>query len=236
MSKDESRPGPTRIGNSKGGSPILKYGDVESTKPEIGFVDPATSIDPAERERVYTEVFGEIDSVHHELIPLVPHIDVYRFLPTDQRPFVTLVTGGMSDLPMSSPDELGPEYRRVELVFYAAEEKPEYVQLLRDLAHFPHDYKTWLHWGHTMPNGQPPGPLLGTRMDHLIFMPSILQPDGTLGERLAWRDEPVQLVWLVPLTAAECDLKLEKGSDALYDLFDEHQHPFVFTGDRKSYV
>ena len=67
-------------------------------------------------------------------------------------------------------------------------------------------------------------------------MSSIIQNDSGLGERLAWHDEPVQLVWCVPITAAECELKLEKGTDALYDLFEEHQHPFVFSGDRESYV
>jgi hypothetical protein len=227
--------GPTIVGESTGGSRLLKYGDVD-LPPEIGFVDPGSAIAPEERERTYREMFGTFDFVNHEVIPLVPHIDVYRIPPTGQRPFFTFVTGGMSDLPMNSPEKLGPRVRRVELVFYAAEDKPEYVNLLRDVAHLPHDYKTWIHWGHTMPNGTPPGPLLGTRMDHLFFMPSILQPDDSLGERLAWRDEPVELVWCVPITAAECDLKLEKGADALYDLFDERQHPFVFAGDRESYV
>jgi hypothetical protein len=229
--------GPEIVGKSKGGSRLLKYGGEEFGKPELGFADQATAIEPAERERVYAEMFGEFDVVHHELIPLVPHIDIYPFPPSDTRPFFTYVTGGMSDVPMNAPGELGPEVRRIELVFYAAEDKPEYVQLLRDLAHFPHDNRTWLHWGHTMPNGDPPAPLLGTNnLMCLFFMPSILAPDSTLGERLAWRDEPVKLVWPVPITMAECDLKLEQGSDALYDLFDRHQHPFIFAGDRASYV
>jgi Suppressor of fused protein (SUFU) len=232
----EHQHGPAIVGKSKGGSRLLKYGGGEPKDPEVGFVDPSTAIEPEERERVYQELFGAFDFVVHEVIPFVPHVDVYQFPPTDARPFYTFVTGGMSDLPMNSPEELGPDFRRVELVFYAAENKPEYPELLRRLAHFPHDARTWIHWGHTMPNGTPPHPLLGTRLDHLFFMPSILQPDASLGERLAWRDEPVQLVWCVPITAAECELKLEKASDALYDLFEEHQHPFVFAGDRESYV
>ena len=227
--------GPKIVGTSKAGSPLLKYSG-EFDRPKVGFVDEATAIAPEDRERIYGEIFGECDSVHHEVIPLVPHIDVYRFPPTDKRPFFTLVTGGTSDLPMNCPEKLGPEFRRVELVFYAAEDKPEYVQLLRDLAHFPHDNNTWLHWGHTMPNGTPPSPLFGTRLDHLFFCGTILQPDGSLGERLAWRDEPVQLVWCLPITAAECQLKLDQGTDAFYDLLDQHKHPFVFAGDRESYV
>jgi hypothetical protein len=67
-------------------------------------------------------------------------------------------------------------------------------------------------------------------------MPSILQPDSGLGDLLAWRDEAVQLVWCVPITTAECNLKLERGAGALYDLFDQRNHPLVFSGARESYV
>lgn len=228
--------GPEIVGKSKGGSRLLKYGEGATDRPEVGFADESTAIPAEERERVYEELFGAIDMVNHEVIPFVPHIDVYRFAPADQRAFFTFVTGGMSDLPMNAPTELGPGFRRVELVFYASEDKPEYPELLRRLAHFPHDNRTWLHWGHTMPNGMPPAPLFDTTMDTLFFMASIVSPDATLGERLAWRDEPVELVWCVPITSAECALKLDQGADALYDLFDQHNHPFVFAGDRGSYV
>ena len=229
--------GPEVVGRSEGGSRLLKYGGQEFEKPELGFVDQETAIDPAERERVYEEMFGEIGDVLHELVPLKPHVDVYRFPPTERRPFFTFITGGMSDMAMHAPAELGSEFRRIELVFYAADDTPEYQELLRRLAHFPHDNHTWIHWGHTMPNGQPPAPLPGTtELDTLIFMESILRPDSSLGERLRWRDEPVNLVWCMPITTAECDYKLRHGSNAFYDLLEERQHPFVFAGDRASYV
>ncbi|MEY4565829.1 MAG: hypothetical protein RLY14_799 [Planctomycetota bacterium] len=89
----------------------------------------------------------------------MPHIDVYRFPPNGKRDVFTFVTGGMSDLPMNAPSELGADYRRAELVFYSKENRDDYPELLRRLAHFVHDNRTWLHWGHTMPNGQPPEPL-----------------------------------------------------------------------------
>ncbi len=43
--------------------------------------------------------------------------------------------------------------RRVELIFYCFEAKPEYCETLRWLAHFPHDRKTWIGAAHTVPNG-----------------------------------------------------------------------------------
>ncbi|MDP1559987.1 MAG: suppressor of fused domain protein [Pirellulaceae bacterium] len=137
----------------------------------------------------------------------------------------------------NAPSEVGPDYRRTELVFYSSENRDAYAELLRRLAHFVHDQGTWLHWGHTMPNGQPPEPLLDTdHLDTLFFMPSIVTPDSTLGDELRIESEPVNLVWCVPITTAECQLKLDQGTNALYDLFEANEHPFVFSGDRKSYV
>jgi hypothetical protein len=62
---------------------------------------------------------------------------------------------------MNSPADLGQDSRRVELVFYAADDSEEYADLLRCLAHFPHDNNTWLHWGHTLPNVIPRASLFG---------------------------------------------------------------------------
>ena len=228
---------PKIIGTSPGGSRLLKYGGAEFNESKIGFTEELNDELFELREKIYSEIFGECDTVLHELMPYVPHIDVYRFPPSSRRNFFTYVTGGMSDQPMASPEELGREYRRVELVFYSAEDRPEYSEILRRLAHFPHDNTTWLHWYHSMPNGSPTRPIFDEgALDSFFFMPSIVPPDSTLEERLSWRDEPVKLVWCVPITTAECQLKLERGSDAIYDLFDQHQHPFIFTGDRASYV
>jgi hypothetical protein len=231
------RPAPKTIGESKGGSRLSKYGGGETPKPQIGFLEESTLKNTEDRERVYAELFGESDTVLHELLPLIPHIDVYRFPPKGNRDFFTFVTGGMSDLPMNAPPELGADCRRAELVFYSAENRDAYPELLRRLAHFVHDNNTWLHWGHTMPNGQPPEPLFDTNnLDTLFFMPSIVNPDSTLGDQLRLESEPVNLIWCVPITTAECQLKLDAGTNALYDLFDANKHPFAFAGDRESYV
>ncbi len=232
----KKKEGPRQVGTSKGGSRLLKYGDANDGNSPMGFLEESTLLFTEEREKVYGQLFGEFDNVFHELLPLVPHIDVYQFAPRGKRQFYTYVTGGMSDLPMNSPEELAANYRRVELVFYATEDNEEYSHLLRQLAHFPHNNATWLHWGHTMPYGDPPAPLFGAGpLDSIFFMPSIVQPDSHLGERLTLDSDPVNLVWCVPITSAECQLVLDSGTDALYDLFEEHDHPFVFSGQRASY-
>ena len=229
------KPAPKTVGESKGGSRLIKYDDTSG--PKMGFLEESTIEYVEERERVYDQMFGESDTVLHELIPLVPHIDVYRYPPNDKRDFYTFVTGGMSDLPMNSPAEHGADYRRAEIIFYSMDNRDDYPALLRNLAHFVHDNNTWLHWGHTMPNGQPPEPLFDTqKLDTLLFMPTVVGPDSTLGDELQIESDPVHLIWCVPITSAECQLKLDEGADALYDLFDENEHPFAFDGDRPSYV
>jgi hypothetical protein len=57
-----------------------------------------------------------------------------------------------------------------------------------------------------------------------------------MGNRLNWKGDAINLVWCVPITKAECNLKLEEGADALCNVFDKNQHPFVFHGSRASYV
>jgi hypothetical protein len=229
--------GPTEIGVSPGGSRLMKYPSGEPGGPRIGFTEESTLELVQLRETVYGELFGESDTVFHELLPLVPHIDVYRFQPSNGRDFYTFVTGGMSDLPMSSPKQMGADVRRAELVFYAADDGQEYAELLRSLAHFPHDNRTWLHWGHTMPNGNPPQPILDAQaLDTFLFLPTIVIADSELGKRLSWNGDPINLLWVVPISTTECNLKLEHGTDAVFDLFDSHEHPCIWQGPRESYV
>ena len=51
------------------------------------------------REAHYKRFLGEIDSVAHSMsVDLLPvHVDVYQLPPTGDRPYWTLITGGMSD-------------------------------------------------------------------------------------------------------------------------------------------
>jgi hypothetical protein len=220
------------------GSPIYRYGRDTTVTPRLGFSDEPTAEYVERREALYTELFGPIETVSHEVMPFVPHIDVYVHAPGyDGRDFYTLITGGMSDIPMTVPAEAGDQARRAELILYCAEPKPEYVAFLRFLAHFPHDNGTWLGVGHTMPNGDPPSPFFsGSDLTSLILIDSILAPDRSFAERLTLGGDPVDLLWVVPLTTAECELKLQHGLDALYGVLNQHNHPFILDESRSSYV
>ncbi len=220
-----------------GGAEVLRY-PKEAPKTPFGFTGESTAGFTSERESVYQRLFGEALSVSHELVPLIPHVDVYTFRRSiDNQEIYTLATGGMSDLPMTLPREATVEPKRVELIFYCSEPKEEYIKTLRWLAHFPHTYKTWVGSGHTIPNGNPPEPFWGSDcLDTILFLEPIVRRDQTLADKLKLADDPVSFLWVVPLSTPECNLKLEKGLGAILNLFTQHRHPYVFDPARKSYV
>jgi Suppressor of fused protein (SUFU) len=217
------------------GTNIVRHGNIET---KLGVTTGAEGFGQA-REAAYKRLFGEPVSVSHEVFPLVPHIDVYTFKRSQGNEEVySLVTGGMSDLEMTLPRKADKDApRRVELIFYCSEPRDEYISTLRWVAHFPHDSKSWLGHGHTMPNGNPPAPFLGsTALDTLFFLPPIVKKDQTLPTELQLSGEPVHFLWVVPLTTPECDFKLTNGFDAMLNLFQQNRHPYVFDPHRKSYV
>lgn len=218
------------------GTPIIRHTDIH--KPQFGMPTDESVRFTQLREEAYEELFGDSDQVYHELIPSLPHIDVYQHPPGhSDRDFYTLVTGGMSDHLMTLPSDVPPDFGRVELIFYCSEPRTEYCELLRLMARFPHDNRTWFGQGHTIPNGQPPGPLFDNPLlDTVLFMPTVLSPDDSLAERLQLGQLPVNFLWVVPITSAECEFKLNHGFDALLDKFTENNHPFVFDPERGSYA
>jgi hypothetical protein len=223
---------------SPGGSTIRRY--ARWMMPKIGVPDEPTEEYAKQREAVYSELFGEAVNVYHELVPMVPHIDVFTYhRELDGKQTTVLVTGGMSDVRMRLPLGIDSSQAspRAELIFYCDGEAAEYLPVMRSLARFPHDNKTWIYFGHTIPNGNPPAPFWGSSiLDTVLLMPTIVKRDSELPERLQLGGDPVNFLWVVPLSPAECQLKLEKGFHAILDLFGRHKHPYVYNPARQSYV
>jgi hypothetical protein len=176
---------------------------------------------------------GPIKSVFHEVASKDVHIDIHHVPPSATRPFHTLVTSGMSDEPMNAPPG-AEECRLAELMLTLPAERGPAVQefdeaspywpvrLLRDLGRFPHSYGTWLWFGHTVPNGDPPRPYdRSTKLCGSILLPSpsvppdfwsLLTPDGFR----------IGFFAVVPLYAEELDFKLRAGVDSLGARLNEH--------------
>lgn len=212
---------------SPGGSEIKRYelreGDIEPAVGDPNLIEALT----AHMDRHH----GQECDVFHELVSDVVHIDLLHAAPTDDLPFHTLMTCGLSERPMPAPAEL-PDARYAELMLRlppewpmnseAFEDESVYwpLRLLKFLARFPHEYDTWLWLGHTVPHGDPPEPFApDTELCGAIVLPPVLGPDGFERAEAAGRDINVHAV--IPLHADEMELKLRKGSDALVERLDQ---------------
>ena len=220
---------------SSGGSVIHRYKESEWATTPVGFTEKAGDFGEL-RDEVYLRRLGEAKHVSHEVVPLIPHIDVMEYRRESKSGEVcVLVTSGMSNLAMKIPSGADAP-RRVELIFYCTEPKPEYIRTMHQLAHFPHDRNTWIGAFHTIPNGNPPAPLWDTAMNTIFLLPPLVKKDQNLESELVLDGDGVQFLWVVPLTEAECQLKLRKGASAILDLFQKNHHPHVFDPNRTSYV
>lgn len=133
---------------SLGGSAILHHAEPRAWSPPEGEMCLEQIAGHIERH------LGPIAHVFHEVISDTVHIDVHVVRPTDENPFARLVTSGMSDLPMSTPQEIEPP-RFAELIVTlppdwkldqaSLEDDSWYwpVRLIKSLARFPHKYGTW---------------------------------------------------------------------------------------------
>ncbi len=175
---------------------------------------------------------GPVEMVFHELISDMVHIDVHWVQPAKTRPFHTLVTSGMSDRPMTVPDECR-ELQYAELMIClprswkiskeAFEDEANYwpIRLLKLMARLPHEYETWLGMGHTVPNGDPAEPYAdNTKFTCALVMPPLSVPEEFHTLQLD-EDREIQFYTIVPLYEEETNFKLTKGLEALMTKLDK---------------
>ena len=227
---------------SKGGAKILRHAASEGE----GLRAAAHADD--ERIAAHLEAtIGPIEMVFHELVSDLVHVDVHWIKATAARPFHVLVTSGMSARPMTVPEGSGaPRFAELMALLPAdwpmtqeawSDERWYWpVRWLKLLARLPHEYRTWLGSGHTIPNGDPPQPFgPGTSMVCMMVMKSISLPMEARSTTLS-DGSPLELYALYPLHPEEMQLKLAAGMDALLDAFDAARVPDVIVANRPSSV
>ncbi|MBN1262877.1 MAG: suppressor of fused domain protein [Candidatus Pacebacteria bacterium] len=214
---------------SKSGIPILRH--QQAAKP------PKKTSYPTEEylkvlDKHIKKYIGEAKTVFHELISEYVHLDVYFIEASKKRNFHTLVTAGMSLLPMNVPPGL-ESHRFAELLIClpaswplskeAFKKEANYwpVRQLKMLARLPHVYRTFLYIGHTVPNGNPPKPLANnTRFDCLLLLPPILFPKEFSSLKIN-KDKTVHFYALIPLYPEETAFKLDQGTSKLFRKLDQ---------------
>jgi len=170
--------------------------------------------------------WGESDTVFHEIVSEYAHIDVHIVKATNERPFHTLITSGMSDRPMTVP-EGAEECTLAELVISLPPSWPMDEESwndeqhwwpfrwLKQLARFPHEYNTWLFCGHTIPNGDPPEPFAPTTelCCMLLASPVLCSDAGSCLEI----DDATKIYFhsLIPIYREEMEFALAHSSDEL---------------------
>lgn len=223
-----------------GGSPIYRY----ETPEDQGWRPPQAYGTYAEE---ITEYFGALfpgrkSFVYHELVSDLVHIDVNIMRPTPENNYYVVYTTGMSDLPMTLPDELADredlKYAEVFLFLPGDWDLGEALQsasglpyssywpihTLKFLARFPHEYKTWLAWGHTMPNGPDYTPMC----DGVGFGGIVLDRAGGHLSALDTKDGThISFLFAIPAYQEEIEYKLKYGMEALSKRFAEGGLPMV---------
>jgi len=186
------------------------------------------------REAHYEHFFGPVHAVGHSMsVDLLPmHIDVYQFAPTPTRSFWTLITGGMSDFRQPALAEANNKISPLaEIIMYAHQPKDWMLAVLKGLAEMPLRNATFLHWGHTVPNGQPmtheP-----SQLTSFFFLPPVLEAQGF--ERLTLATDRVDFLMLVPITEAERAYAIEHGAAALGQLMEDNGFDFIVDEKRMS--
>lgn len=238
-------PDPAKYANSSGNpAPVETEGSGRYHRPTVSPSQEA-------RDAAFEEIIGsEYESFVDDRDE--PRIEVrrYRGQPVKNGPECDVwVTSGMSDVEMTDDD--GDAIRR-ELVFYAPP-GGDYANALVTVARFPFEHDTYLDHRHSvrvygsffLPGGAEA--LIASETEdtfdtskialpHVLLLWPLLKHHQGLGEELEIEDCPVEFLWVVPISQAELELKLEKGTDAILDLFETHRHPWLFDPARKSYV
>jgi hypothetical protein len=209
------------VERSESGNPIYRHQERKRD-----FTLPERSCVHLEEIEAHLERYvGPVDSVFHELLSDLIHLDVLIVRATADRPYHLVVTSGVSDEPMNAPAGM-EEFNRVELLMAlppdwpltdeAFNDEANYwpISWLKQIGRLPHEYDTWIGYGHTIPNGDPPERIANTGFIGVMLTPAYWLP-AEFFQLATAAGETIHFFSLLPLYQEEMDLKLKKGAEEL---------------------
>jgi hypothetical protein len=236
-----------KTSKTEGGSTIYNYSTSEE---KIGTESMGGGESKMEAITAHIEKYlGKIDMVYHELISPLVHIDIHVIYPKPERDFYTLITTGMSDKPMHVPTKEHKPWEYGEFMICLPKEwklddeslkNEDYywpIRMMKFMARFPHEYKSWLSFGHTLPNGNPSRTytdkvgFTGVLVDLPVTIQNIKFPVVQIDEQTK-----VFIYAPYPVYENEMEFKLKNGNDALIELFDENNITELLDPNRKSVI
>ncbi|MFF2089511.1 suppressor of fused domain protein [Paenibacillus sp. NPDC058174] len=182
-------------------------------------------------EKLYAHVekyIGPIEGVFREIISDLTAIDIIVAAPTSKRNYYTLVTYGMSELPMTVP-EGAEDFSYAELMIclppswkisdedFKDERNYWPFRALKTVARFPHEHQTWLYMGHTLANSQPAKPYSEDVkfQGMLLSLPDVEDKKEFFNLSIS-SEIVVHFFSLIPIYQEEMDYKLKNGMEALF--------------------
>jgi hypothetical protein len=171
--------------------------------------------------------WGTVSPVYHEIRSDYVHLDLHIVPACVDRPYHAVITTGMSDRPMK-PSAGGPE-RYCELLLALPPEWPIQKEKfneerfwwpfrhLKQTAKFPHAFKTFVWYGHTISNENPPQPFHETAQfcGGVLSIPALC-PEEALSIHVRQGKE-VFFFSFLPLYEPELKFAEENGSEALIE-------------------
>lgn len=213
---------------SESGAPIYRHDRTRAKSEMVGAGSMTSELIQQHAQRYV----GKVDNIFHEIVSDLIHVDINIVPPSPKRPYHTLITSGMSDRKMSTPQgredmsyaelviSLPPHW---QLKGKSSEDEAYYwpIRWLKILARLPHQYGTWLWATHTVPNGDPPEPFASNiKLCCALLLFPILMPKGF--NILKVNDEKtIHFLSFVPIYREEMDFKLQQGLDPLMDRLDK---------------
>ncbi|MCU0724746.1 MAG: suppressor of fused domain protein [Planctomycetes bacterium] len=171
------------------------------------------------RERFYEHGLAPMrqPAVYHFDDDHDPHIDVYALARTPQRPFETLITGGLADRPQPGVRAGEGFPRRVELLLRTPAAEEWAVLILREIASLPFAFDLRLAPGVIIRGSRAVRP--GSTLCH-----GLLGPAGEPGlDGFTVDGEPVAFLLLELVTEAELVRGVREGGLALLAALREHK-------------
>lgn len=152
---------------------------------------------------------------------------VYRN-PNYKRNYDVIITAGMSLYDFSYPKDYKHQKWRTELILYVDKYTKEDILWMEWLSQLPFMDNFALDYNNTVKYHEPI--YSNSELHNFLF----LNPQVIYDQEIF--NEPVILLWIVPITENEYWLKRDDGIDSLLDLFDKHKLSHILNRERKSLI
>jgi hypothetical protein len=228
---------------SESGHPIYRYDPVPPPKIEASLENPAQG----EIDEHIRKYFGDAKNVFHELLPVKIHVDLHMVEPDAVRNYYSIVTSGLSTLPMNTPPNY-PQFKYSELYMclpkdwkmsqedFKDEDNYWPFRCLKFLARFPHEYKTWIWNMHTIPHENPMRPFArNTKLSCALISTPKRISEKAYKLRIN-QDKTIYFHSVLPIHPEEMEYKLKYGAEPLLQRFETNQIDELLDIQRKSVV